>query len=616
MHKPLLRLKHVLTIPFILITSFFALGAGYFTWTYSEDAILSLGEQLSKQSLLIVQDEMRDLLDRPYEMNLVVKEALKNKLIKKNEKSKLHNYIKSIVVDNRDIDTLGFGFFDGSYISYGHSTEGDLIKNSSRVDGNRIFYSYKVRSDSRGNEVEQEVHRRPNYDARSRPWFSEALAIQKPVWSSVFSMFSTGFLGITLSEAVFDKSGDFLGVVGSDVVFNFLNQRLHKIKLTPNSLIYIVDSDDNLIAYNSDNSKIPNALYKVNKSEDELIKKSYAFVKPQNKGDFQFTFEELTIAKQSQRYFIHFMPYVYSKDLNWHLAVVIPENDFFAKINKIKSSIFWIWVVSLLVSLFFGLWAAVFIVKSINRLRHKVTHIEDIDDIDLESHKIQELYGLARTFFIMSERLKKALKEVKQSNLILEEKVQARTKELHSANDKLLELSNTDSLTQIPNRRYFEQSLLNHFSELEGGRIEALSLLIGDVDHFKQYNDTYGHQAGDECLKVVAAVMKSSVRKSDTAARYGGEEFAVILPDASSDIAKNVAKNIIEKLAAKKIPHSSSSASSQVSLSIGIATATLQQDLTTDELIRRADQALYRAKSEGRNQSQAYVDKADDQDKA
>lgn len=613
MHKPFLRLKHVLTIPFILITSFFALGAGYFTWTYSEDAILSLGEQLSKQSLLIAQDEMRDLLDRPYEMNLVVKEALKNKLIKKNEKSKLHNYIKSIVVDNNDIDTLGFGFADGSYISYGHSTDGNLIKNSSSVDGERIFYSYKMSKDSKGNDVKQEVHRRSNYDARMRPWFSEALAIKKPVWSSVFSMYSTGFLGITLSEAVFDTSGDFLGVVGSDVVFNFLNQKLHNIKLTPNSLIYIVDGDDNLIAYNSDDSKIPSTLYKVDKSGNELIKTSYALVKQLGKDELQFTFEDLTLANQSGRYFIHFMPRVYSKSLNWHLAVVIPENDFFEKINKIKSSIFWIWVVSLLVSLFFGLWAAVFIVKSINRLRNKVTHIEDIDDIDLESHRIQELHGLARTFFIMSERLKKALKEVKQSNLALEEKVQARTKELHTANDKLLKLSNTDSLTQIPNRRYFEQSLLDRFSELKQGEIEVLSLLVCDVDHFKQYNDTYGHQAGDECLKEVAGVMKSSVRKSDTAARYGGEEFAVILPDASSHIAKKVADKIIEDLVAKKIPHSNSSVSSYVSLSIGIATTTLKQGLTTDELIKGADQALYMAKSQGRNQSQVYVHEANSQ---
>lgn len=587
----------------------FVLSVGYFTWKYSETAILSLGEQLGKQTSLIAQEQIKALLKEPYQSSRLIKQALRNNLIQKGERDKLEVYIRNIVLDNKYIDNLGFGFSDGSYISYGHSVDRrNLIKNISTTSAQRMFYSYKVELDSDGSESKQEVSRFPNYDARVRPWFSEALSNKRAVWSSIFNGYATKELGITLSEPVYNRSGKFLGVVGSDVILPHLNEKLHAIKLTPNSLVYIVDNKDNLIAYNSESSNISNKLYKVKDSHRELIKQSYGVIKEQDSRAPKFGLYTLQTGNLSARYFVYFMPRAYVEGLNWHVAVVIPENDFFAQINTIKRSIVWVWILSLVLSLSLGLLMALFIIRSINQLRYHVNHIQELDDFSLKSHKIREFYFLAKDFFIMSQRLKKALKRVKRSNKMLEEQVLERTKELNKANNRLLQLSNTDSLTKIPNRRHFEQSLLDDFAQLQLKEIECLSILMCDVDHFKQYNDTYGHQSGDECLKVVAGVIKKSVRKSDTAARYGGEEFVVILPGASSLIAQKIANKIIERLAEKAIAHCSSKAAPYVSLSIGISTVLCEQNLSMQELLQRADQALYAAKSKGRNQSLVYTD--------
>jgi diguanylate cyclase (GGDEF)-like protein len=129
----------------------------------------------------------------------------------------------------------------------------------------------------------------------------------------------------------------------------------------------------------------------------------------------------------------------------------------------------------------------------------------------------------------------------------------------------------------------------------------CLSLLILDVDHFKIYNDTYGHPAGDRCLQRIASAMEQLLyRPSDIVARYGGEEFAVILPGSDAEGAKIVAQRILDRVAELGIPHSGE-AGGLVTISIGIATSKTRSDMSLEELISSADKALYKAKEGGRN---------------
>lgn len=164
---------------------------------------------------------------------------------------------------------------------------------------------------------------------------------------------------------------------------------------------------------------------------------------------------------------------------------------------------------------------------------------------------------------------------------------------------KLYRLASLDGLTQLANRRYFDQylnSLCNYH-----GKKEHLSLILCDVDCFKLFNDTYGHQAGDDCLKQVAQAISKAVRHSDLVARYGGEEFVVILPNTPANKAAEVAERIRLKVRNLEIPHARNQASQYVTLSCGVASTLIDANYSPASLIYKADRALYQAKEQGRD---------------
>jgi adenylate cyclase len=163
-------------------------------------------------------------------------------------------------------------------------------------------------------------------------------------------------------------------------------------------------------------------------------------------------------------------------------------------------------------------------------------------------------------------------------------------------------LALTDSLTQIFNRRCFDEFLAEQWWESQQKQ-QSLSLILCDVDFFKKYNDTYGHQAGDLCLKQVAQVLAQSVRNIDLAARYGGEEFVVVLPNTLPEVAMAIAQRFCDRLKSLQINHASSQASEYVSLSCGIASTSVSSVNSPEELIEAADRALYQAKEQGRDRA-------------
>ncbi|MFM7407143.1 MAG: diguanylate cyclase domain-containing protein [Cuspidothrix sp.] len=173
--------------------------------------------------------------------------------------------------------------------------------------------------------------------------------------------------------------------------------------------------------------------------------------------------------------------------------------------------------------------------------------------------------------------------------------------QLEAANKKLQQLASIDSLTQIANRRSFDEVLKREWQRLEREKA-SLSLILCDIDFFKNYNDTYGHQAGDECLKTVAQLLTQVIqRPGDLVARYGGEEFALILPNTDSKGAITIAETILSKIHTQQLIHKSSQISSYLTLSLGIATIIPQRTGSLNLLITKADQALYAAKESGRN---------------
>lgn len=170
--------------------------------------------------------------------------------------------------------------------------------------------------------------------------------------------------------------------------------------------------------------------------------------------------------------------------------------------------------------------------------------------------------------------------------------------------DMLEQLAMLDGLTGIDNRRSFDQAL-----ELEWKRAARssrdLSVIMMDIDHFKAYNDNYGHGAGDDCLQRVAAALRSAIqRPSDLIARYGGEEFVALLPETLAPGAARMAEKFRRTVLDLALPHAFSPITDKVTISVGHATRHATPDLSPQDLLKSADQALFRAKQDGRNRVQ------------
>ena len=202
---------------------------------------------------------------------------------------------------------------------------------------------------------------------------------------------------------------------------------------------------------------------------------------------------------------------------------------------------------------------------------------------------------------VLTEEFNEMASKIDRHNVQLEDRVNERTRDLAEANRKLTELSLTDGLTGIANRRHFDEMLLVELSRAVRAQT-PLALMMVDVDFFKDYNDFYGHQEGDSCLRRVANVLQQhSRRASDLVARYGGEEFVMIAADTDVETALALAETIRESLEAMQLPHARSPLGC-VTISVGVVVVVPDEAQTPEMLGRMADKAMYKAKGQGRNQ--------------
>ncbi|SDJ37891.1 diguanylate cyclase (GGDEF) domain-containing protein [Ferrimonas sediminum] len=215
----------------------------------------------------------------------------------------------------------------------------------------------------------------------------------------------------------------------------------------------------------------------------------------------------------------------------------------------------------------------------------------------LNSKVFRSKVGVFIELYQQKEALKDKTVEFDRKLVELEELQQ----QLEETNEQLLMLSTTDGLTGLLNRRRFDE-LLNEEWKRGSRTGRSLSLVLMDIDHFKAYNDTYGHQVGDDCLREVAStLMEIPLRVMDKTSRIGGEEFAVLLPETGRQGAMEVANRVRECVDRLQKPHHSSPTAGNVTISIGVASLVPALDDPARKLLELADIGLYRAKSLGRN---------------
>jgi diguanylate cyclase (GGDEF)-like protein len=219
-----------------------------------------------------------------------------------------------------------------------------------------------------------------------------------------------------------------------------------------------------------------------------------------------------------------------------------------------------------------------------------------------EQDRIME-QGLLGDLILRYSQAERMLADVNQQ-------LKTKTIQLEEANRILERVSNQDGLTGIANRRYLDAFLEREYRRCARAR-EPLAVILGDIDHFKGYNDTYGHLAGDECLKRVAETLAACLKRpGDLAARYGGEEFVLALPETNLQGAYALAEAARAAVEALGLPHGASSAAAVVTVSLGVASRPALSHGEPSEIVALADAALYAAKAGGRNRVQAALQPA------
>lgn len=285
-----------------------------------------------------------------------------------------------------------------------------------------------------------------------------------------------------------------------------------------------------------------------------------------------------------------------SNDLGWGILVRQPISKALESVNALHQNLIYLGVGISILYMFLAYYFAMQFSSPIEKLANVSKLIGEGKkqaDFNITSH-LHEVQTLTDSLKNMVSVLLSHENELKEMNKTLENKVQERTIALQNANEQLTHLARHDTLTQLHNRLASNEYLHQEFLRMKRTHT-PFSVALLDIDHFKNVNDTYGHDVGDTVLIHVAKILKNVARTTDFVARFGGEEFLLILPETLQEGAYSIAEKI--RIA---IENSDSSTVKNITLSIGVATASIE-DANEDYVVKIADKALYQAKNEGRN---------------
>jgi len=278
----------------------------------------------------------------------------------------------------------------------------------------------------------------------------------------------------------------------------------------------------------------------------------------------------------------------------WYVVSTLPNNALLAEAQAMRDKIV---LISALCFVFAFVLATV-IARSISAPLEKLAGV--MGETETGNYALRLEYEGRDELALLAQKFNDMAGNIGQAREQLESRVAERTRDLEQANEQLAALSMTDGLTGIANRRSFDAALDSQLNR-SARTSQPLALLMIDVDYFKSYNDFYGHQQGDACLRKVAQQLQAHARRAgDLAARYGGEEFVMLAADTDTGRAAALAEDLRAALEGANLPHEKSPMG-RVTISIGVAVMVPDDRQTPELFIRMADKAMYRAKEQGRN---------------
>ena len=545
-------------------------------------------ETISEQALIQVEELLAHHFSEALQLNVINVKNLESGILKIDNSTNRESYFSTLVSEFPEVAMSYVAFPDKRFYGARRTINNDLqvVKNDQSTNGASEYYN--IASDGTALDF---VEKFDAFDPTTRPWYTKAVQEHQPVFSDVYNHFVFKLPTITASYPVY-VDDELIGVFGSDYLLTWLGESLASIPTRENGMVFITDSSGQLVA----SSKASDEIFQMINGESKLVNAKDSdnkLIKAAIQNTTQEDQHDIIIGDQS--YYIVSKEYN-NENLDWKIYILLSKEDVLGKMSSAMRQT--VVLVSLSSILFIGLaWLlSRWITRPILNLNMASKRLAE-GQYDFISDEIRrdELGQLSRSFNEMA---------IKLTNIVasLESQVAERTRDLQEMNESLSRLSFSDGLTGLPNRRKFDDFYYKSFSKNKE-RSRAMTVVMMDLDNFKLFNDTYGHLAGDDCLRLVSAAFNQNItKKKDLIARYGGEEFSAILQGYSKAESFEVCENLRRAIEEIEIPVGEG-ITTRVTLSLGMVNFIPSDTVTMEEWIQCADQALYKAKSNGKNQT-------------
>jgi diguanylate cyclase (GGDEF)-like protein len=598
-----LPLQAAITIPFVLQVAV-AIGViGYLSFKNSQATVNELASQVRSELTARILQQLEDTVKTPNIINQInANSLLQGDLNLVTGEGEYQFWQQMKVFPDTNLIYCAQET-DGAFLGVGRSQGGvgdGLQVQMANKSTQRHIYFYELDEIGHRGDLKDTIEDR-TYDPRLRPWYEAAKAKGEPTWSDVYLDFETLLPTITANVPIYEPETQQLqGVCATDIILSEeLNSFLRSLEISPSGIAFIVETSGLLLASSTPEPITAGqgedtVLLAANQSSNPLIRTTVDYLETEFDGLDQVQSSQLAFVRDRERYFLQVSHFMDDLGLDWILVLVVPEDDFMAQIHSQNRITLVLYILALMVAAMTGIILAAEMTQPLQQLSARARDIARGDwHQPIAIDRSDAIGDLSRSLAVMAQQLKESL-------TTLEQRVEERNLELTQLNHELQRLVHIDGLTQAANRRQFDTVLMQEWRRLAREQ-RPLTLMLCDVDYFKLYNDTYGHQAGDQCLQQVAEVFNQVVqRPADLVARYGGEEFGIILPNTDTEGAIHIARQIQRALHDLAIVHEASK-TGQITVSIGIATVVPTLVTTPQSLVAATDQALYGAKARGRN---------------
>lgn len=595
-------LRALMLVAVLVPVPLFIGGAGWLSLHASQQVAERLEQQQAAELARQMRLNVTDFFEIPRRVSSFVAELFRQGLLDPARPDDIINAFLAQLRQQPLLTVVSLGTDRGDYYAASRPPLGvdkTLRVLQATLEGNREMTSTRVDLANRATAQPSVVN--PYFDARTRHWYQAAVQADGLKWYEPYR-YAAGHtderyeaLGVGMAAPVYDAQGRFSGVITADVALSQLGEFLGAQVASLGGVAFIADADGNLLASSADSPVYRldgNTILRIRAEQSDNLHLRAAGQAIRDAGTEAGT---RYIQAGDRRYLLDWQAVPLPDGPVVTIGLALPESRFADPTERTVRDIVYLTLVLLGLGLLFALAFTFWLSQPLVALGQWARRLGagEWRAPPPSSSPIREINELSGSLGRMATQLQRHAEE-------LEHRVVERTEALQEANRKLAEQSVTDGLTGIANRRHFDEFASAEFARSRRSGL-PMALMMLDVDRFKPYNDNYGHQAGDEALKRIAAVLSQHARRpGDLAARYGGEEFAFIASGLEGESALQMAERLRAAIEDMHMPHEFTPPG-VVTASIGVAVAGSQGPASLEALIGQADAALYRAKQSGRN---------------